>query len=90
MSVRIQVVVDEREAVRFKAQARKESKSLSAWLRDAGRKMLTENYQRSSLNDVASLKKFFDACNRRETGEESDWEEYKRLIQDSYRAGGRT
>ena len=36
MSVRVQVILNEDEATRFKSQARKESKSLSAWLREAG------------------------------------------------------
>ena len=40
MSVRVQVMLEEDEAARFRSQSMKESKSLSAWLRDAGRKML--------------------------------------------------
>ena len=45
MSVRVQVILNEEEAARFKAQAGKESKSLSAWLREAGQKMLEMNLQ---------------------------------------------
>jgi predicted HicB family RNase H-like nuclease len=40
MSVRIQVVIAEREREAFPAQAAAEGKSLSQWLRDAGRERL--------------------------------------------------
>lgn len=80
MSVRIQVVLNEQEAARFKSQAQKESKSMSAWLRDAGRKMLETNKPHQSLTDATSLKDFFRKCNERERGKEPDWEEHKKLI----------
>jgi hypothetical protein len=80
MSVRVQVVLNEQEAARFKSQAQKESKSMSAWLRDAGRKMLETNKQWQSLTDATSLKDFFQKCTERERGKEPDWEEYKKLV----------
>jgi hypothetical protein len=73
MSVRVQVILDEREAARFKSQALKESKSLSAWLRDAGRKMLDVNQQWQTLNDQESLSQFFQQCVEREQGFEPSW-----------------
>ncbi len=88
MSVRIQVILDEEEAIRFKAQAMQESKSLSAWLRDAGRKMIEKN-RRRRLTDPDSLRQFFQECNAGENGREPDWEDHKKLIMDSYRAGNR-
>ena len=89
MSVRVQVILDEAEATRFKSQAMKESKSLSAWLRDAGHKMIEMNKQQQPLTDPDSLKRFFDKCDEREKGVEPDWEDHKRLILDSYQAGNK-
>ncbi len=80
MSVRVQVILDEEEATRFKSQAMRESKSLSAWLRDAGKKMMEINNQRQPLTNLDCLKKFFQQCNEREQGVEPDWEDNKRLI----------
>jgi hypothetical protein len=87
MSVRVQVILDEREAARFKSQALKESKSLSAWLRDAGRKMLDVNRQWQTLTDQGSLSKFFQQCNEREQGFESSWEEHKKIILEGFQGG---
>ena len=89
MSVRVQVILDEEEMTRFKSQAMKESKSLSAWLRDAGNKMIELNRQHQRLTDPNSLKQFFRKCNEREDGVEPDWEDHKRLILDSYQAGNK-
>jgi hypothetical protein len=89
MSVRVQVILDEEEVTRFKSQAMKESKSLSAWLRDAGKNMIEINRQQQRLTDPDSLNRFFRKCNERENGVEPDWEDHKRLILDSYRAGNK-
>ena len=89
MSVRIQVILDEEEAARFKSQAMRESKSLSAWLRDAGKKMIEINRQQQRLTDPDVLKEFFRKCDEREHGTEPDWEDHKRLILDSYQAGNK-
>ena len=89
MSIRVQVILSAKEAAQFKAQAQKESKSLSSWLRDAGRKVLSETKRRDSLKDLTSLKAFFKRCEKREKGKEPDWEEQKQLILEGYRAGGR-
>ena len=86
MSVRVQVILKEDEAARFKSQAMKESKSLSAWLRDAGNKMLDIEHSRQSLTDPDSLKKFFQECNQREQGVEPDWEDHKRLILEGFQS----
>jgi hypothetical protein len=89
MSVRVQVILDEEEMTRFKSQAMKESKSLSAWLRDAGKNMIEINRQQQYLTDPDSLNRFFRKCNERENGVEPDWEDHKRLILDSYQAGSK-
>ncbi len=89
MSVRVQVILDEEEVTRFKSQAMRESKSLSAWLRDAGKKMMEINNQRQPLTNPDSLKKFFQQCNEREQGVEPDWQDHKRLILEGFQAGNR-
>ena len=89
MSVRVQVILDEKEVTQFKSQAVKESKSLSAWLRDAGKKMIEINGQQQRLTDPDSLKRFFRKCDERGNGPEPDWEDHKKLILDSYKAGNR-
>jgi hypothetical protein len=80
MSKRVQIILDEKEVAEFKVQAMKESKSLSAWLREAGKKMLEMKQQQNPLSDPQSLKAFFKRCNAMEKGSEPDWEEHKRLI----------
>jgi hypothetical protein len=87
VSVRVQVILDETEAAIFKSQAAKESKSLSAWLRDAGKEMLKKNGRKQGLSDPGSLKAFFEQCKERERGTEPDWEEQKNLLLESYRGG---
>ncbi len=89
MSIRVQVILDDEEATRFRSQAKRESRSLSAWLREAGRKMLEENQNRNSLTDPQSLRSFFEECNAREKGKEPDWEEQKELILEGFTAGKR-
>ncbi len=89
MSVRVQVILDEKEVTQFKSQAVKESKSLSAWLRDAGKKMIEINGQQQRLTDPDSLKRFFRKCDESGNDPEPDWEDHKKLILDSYKAGNR-
>lgn len=89
MSQRVQVILDDKEVSEFKSQALRESKSLSAWLRSAGKKMLEMNQRKKQLSEYQSLKHFFDQCNEREKGIEPDWEEHKRLILDSSRGNNR-
>jgi hypothetical protein len=88
MSVRIQVILDEKDAARIRSQARKESKSMSAWLREAGMDRLERSREKTQLDTPEDLKKFFARCDERnEPGVEPDWEEYKALIENGYRKG---
>jgi len=90
VSVRVQVILNETEAAKFKSQAARESKSLSAWLREAGKEMLEKNGRPRGLTDSGSLKAFFEKCSEREKGTEPDWEEQKNLVLESYRGGNGT
>ena len=89
MSVRVQVILKEEEAARFKARAIKESKSLSAWLREAGNKIIEMNKEPHHLIDHDALDNFFKKCNQREQGTEPDWPEHKRLILEGFQTGKR-
>jgi hypothetical protein len=84
MSVKIQVVLDEEYAGSFKKQAMKESKSLSGWLREAGKKMLADQRSHRRLSNLKNLSEFFSAINKSRKGVEPGWEEHKRLILDGY------
>jgi hypothetical protein len=85
MSKRIQVILDEEEALEFKNQARKEGKSVSSWLREAGKKVIELNKSKRELKQAASLKAFFKEINSKKEGTEPEWEDHKKLITDGYR-----
>ena len=87
MSLRVQVILDQKEATKFRSQALKESKSLSAWLREAGRKMLEMKGQSQPLTDPSALTAFFKKCREREKGQEPEWEDHKRIILEGFRRG---
>ncbi len=88
MSVRVQVILDEKEAAMFRQQAQKESISLSGWLREAGVKKLEAEQAKHSLKDLDRLKEFFRACDEKDQdGREPDWDEHKELISDGYSQG---
>lgn len=85
MSKRIQVILDEEEALQFKNQARKEGKSVSSWLREAGKKTIELSDSKRRLKDPSSLKDFFQKINSKKEGTEPEWEEHKKLVSEGYR-----
>lgn len=86
MTTRIHIVVDEAEKERFRHQAAREGKSLSAWLREAARTRLARR-DSSSLDTAESVRSFFEECDEREHGAEPDWREHRRVIERSKRTG---
>ena len=88
MSSRVQVVMDEMEREAFRRAAAREGLSLSDWLRRAARDRLTAAAPRK-LATVDELREFFGECDRREAGREPDWEEHRKVIEES-RARGRS
>lgn len=76
MSRRIHVVLDDREREAFRARAVAEKQSLSEWLREAGRERL-ERDRPARLATVDDLTRFFEACDRRESGQEPEWAEHQ-------------
>jgi hypothetical protein len=87
MSTRVQVVLDEEERATFQEQARRESLSLSAWLRAAGLERLALKKPKG-LGDPQELLAFFARCERQEgEGAEPDWEQHLQIL-DAARARG--
>jgi hypothetical protein len=88
MSTRIQVVVDPRERDAFRDRARAEGRSLSEWLREAGRQRLRESVP-ARLTNLDTLDAFFAECDAAEEGlgHEPDWAEHLTLIEESSREG---
>jgi len=82
MAVRVQVILDEREAAEFRQQAKRQSSSLSGWLRQAGRRELERCRSTANLRSRKALVAFFSACDAREEGLEPDWESHKQAILD--------
>lgn len=88
MSTRIQVVVDRQEREAFRARATAEGRSLSEWLREAGRQRLREATP-ARLTSLDALDDFFAACDvaERDSGTEPDWREHLAVIEESRREG---
>ncbi|UCC83898.1 MAG: antitoxin [Gemmatimonadota bacterium] len=87
MSVRIHIVIDEAEKERFRSRAELEGKTLAAWIREAAREKLAAGEGRRRLETREELRAFFASCDRRETGEEPDWEDHRRVIEGSKGSG---
>ncbi len=86
MATRVQVVLGHEERERFRRQAELEGKSLSSWLREAGRERLDTRRARR-IGSAADLNAFFRKCDERERGREPDWEEHRAVIDRSQRSG---
>ncbi len=86
MATRVQVVLGQEERERFRRQAELEGKSLSSWLREAGRERLDTRRARR-IASAADLNAFFRKCDARERGREPDWEEHQAVIERSRRSG---
>lgn len=86
MTSRIHILIDDEEKERFRRQAEREGKSLSAWLRDLARARLAESGA-PELDSLEALRAFFAACDEREGEREPDWAEHLRVIAASRRSG---
>jgi hypothetical protein len=83
MSTRIHIVLDPDDKARYRAQAEREGKSLTAWMRDAAEDRLKAARTQSSLRSREALQAFFDACDARELDQEPDWSEHRAVIERS-------
>lgn len=87
MPARIQLVIDERERDAFRRRAEAEGRTLSEWLREAGRERLARS-QPDTLGTAGDLARFFADCDTAEVeGREPDWETHLAIIQESRREG---
>jgi hypothetical protein len=81
---RIQVVIDESERERFRAQARADGMSLSEWLRDAGRRRLVARTP-PRLATERDLRDFFSQLDAERDAKfgsapEDDWDYVKQSL----------
>ena len=85
MSDRVQVILSNEERQAFRREAEKEGLSLSAWLRDAGRRRLAES-RTPSIQTREDLRAFFKALPDRSSEDpEPDWEQHLEVIDASRR-----
>lgn len=85
---RVQVVMDAVERERFRQQADQEGRSLSEWLRVAGRERL-QRAQPARLRSAEDVQAFFAAIDERHAADppEDDWSLHKARIAASRVAG---
>lgn len=77
---RIHIVIDDADKARYQSQAEREGKSLGAWLREAAEEKLHGEAARSRITSPEDLRRFFAACDQRETNPEPDWEEHRKVL----------
>ena len=94
MSLRIQVILDEAEQERIRREAERLGVSVSAWMREAARRRLSQDAEATRLDSPEELARFFADCDARaaaaasgEPEREPDWEEQRTVI-DSSRGSG--
>jgi AraC-like DNA-binding protein len=83
---RIQVLLDKDEKLALQEMAQEAGVSVSALLRKAGQELLESRSRRRRLT-AEDLAEFFQECSRRERGEEPDWEQHLRVIEESRAEG---
>lgn len=86
MTVRIHLVIDERERDAFRSRATASGLTLSEWLREAARERL-ERDQPIEIKTVADLDRFFAERGAIESGTEPEWEQHLQVIDRSRSAG---
>ena len=80
---RIHFIVSEADKIGYRGQARREGKSLGAWLREAADEKLAAARPAGRFS-AGELRRFFEECDARSAGrKEPDWPEQKRLIAES-------
>lgn len=87
MSNRVQVILSDEEREAFRRRAAAEGKSLSSWLRAAGRHRLAER-RPTPLDSAEALRAFFAGLPDAETGREPDWDQHRAVIAASRDEGG--
>ena len=81
---RVQFTVPDEERDRFVRQARKEGKTLSAWLLTAAQQHLEEQQESHPFESPDDLEEFFRACDALNgPGREPGWEQHLDVIEES-------
>lgn len=86
MSSRVQVILDDEDRAAFARRAAAEGMSLSAWLREAGRRLLNSQ-ETPSLRSPDAIRRFFDTLPEGGEGREPDWDQHVQTIEASRREG---
>jgi hypothetical protein len=87
MTIKVQVLLDEVDREAFRAMAKREGLSLSAWLRKAGKEKLSAKEQSKPIYDKDSLERFFVDCDAQALGNEPNWEDHLKVITRSKSSG---
>ena len=83
---RVQLVLSDGDRDRYVSQAKREGKTLSAWLREAAQEKIEgDAEQHRPFETAQDVREFFRACDatRNWHGPEPDWEEQKKLISEA-------
>ena len=77
MTIRVQVILEEKELSAIRQRAKLDKLSVSAWMRAAAQAQLA-GAERRRFRTAAELKAFFKACSKQEQdqGREPDWDEH--------------
>jgi uncharacterized protein (DUF1778 family) len=81
------IVVGRDEKERYQRAAARAGKSLSEWLREAAEEKAAAMIAERSLETAEDLRAFFEACDRRESGREPDWQVHRGVIERSIAQG---
>ena len=85
---RVQVVMSDADHTWFRAQARKEGMSLSAWMRAAAQERLESRRKVKRFQSEEDYRDFFRECAELAgEGREPDWEEHLKNINESKMRG---
>ena len=85
--VRVQVLIEKREREAFLQLADQEGKSLSGWMRESALDRLAATKAVPRITSSSDLRKFFKACDLREKGQEPDWDEHLKVMNESRKTG---
>lgn len=84
---RIQLVLQDGDKERYLYEAKRDHKSLSAWLREAAQEKIEkiDKDRHRPFASVEELDDFFRECDAMNEGQgpELDWEDAKKIIEDS-------
>ncbi len=86
---RVQMVLKDGERARYVYHAKRDGKSLSAWLREAAQEKINNERTQRRLATPKDFDEFFRRCDEERTwhGQEPDWEEQKKLLLESKLSG---